>query len=207
MDSGRRSCTKVGVLKHGTGKWRNIHLDPEFSSVLRLRSNVDINVWLNNLKELQISNSNITNSELSYLRGLNKLNILNLEGCNVTAACLDSISDIVTCISWGKPVGGCNVVELTTTLLRIVGMFTVFTKQSKAPALLYFLFGVFKLACTQLEFYNTLCEVNSPLKNHIPTVLASGIMHLENGSYKIDSWDDKEVLDVLEKCNLILGCT
>ncbi|GMJ02494.1 hypothetical protein like AT1G78280 [Hibiscus trionum] len=56
---------------------------------------------------------------------------------------------------------------------------------------------------TELEFYNTLCEVNSPLKNHIPTVLASGILHLENGSYKIDSWDGKEVPDVLAKCNLI----
>ncbi|KAE8731275.1 F-box protein [Hibiscus syriacus] len=41
---------------------------------------------------------------------------------------------------------------------------------------------------TELEFYNTLCEVNSPLKNHIPIVLASGILHLENGTYKIDSW-------------------
>ncbi|KAE8735647.1 hypothetical protein F3Y22_tig00000340pilonHSYRG01003 [Hibiscus syriacus] len=94
------AALKVGVLKHGIGKWCNIRSDPEFSSVLRSRSNVDL----------------------------------------------------------------------------------------------------------KLEFYNTLCEVNSPLKNYIHTVLASGILHLENGSYKIDSWDGK-VPDVLAKCNLILRCT
>ncbi|KAG8503228.1 hypothetical protein CXB51_001046 [Gossypium anomalum] len=56
---------------------------------------------------------------------------------------------------------------------------------------------------TELEFYNTLCEVDSPLKNYIPTVLASGILHLENGSFEIDSWDGKKVPGVLAKCNLI----
>ncbi|WRX33072.1 Leucine-rich repeat - like 10 [Theobroma cacao] len=66
---------------------------------------------LNNLKELQISNSNITDFGLSYLgvwkqsvkrcslafsmAGLRKLIVLNLEGCYVTAACLDSISALV----------------------------------------------------------------------------------------------------------------
>ncbi|KAL4280497.1 hypothetical protein GQ457_03G033490 [Hibiscus cannabinus] len=50
---------------------------------------------------------------------------------------------------------------------------------------------------TELEFYSTLCEVNSPLKNHIPNVLASGILHMENGSYKIDPWDGKTVPDVI----------
>ncbi|KAE8702147.1 hypothetical protein F3Y22_tig00110500pilonHSYRG00144 [Hibiscus syriacus] len=111
---------KVGVLKHGTGKWRIIHSDPVFSSVLRSRSNVD---------------------------------------------------------------------------LKCSGMPRDFICK--------FIHGL----GTELEFYNTLCEVNSPLKNHIPTVLASGILHLENGSYKIDSWDGKEVHDMLAKCNLILGCT
>ncbi|XVF36680.1 hypothetical protein REPUB_Repub19eG0078100 [Reevesia pubescens] len=56
---------------------------------------------------------------------------------------------------------------------------------------------------TELEFYSTLCEVNSSLKNHIPNVLASGILHLENGSCKIDSWDGKDVPDVIAKCNFI----
>ncbi|XP_039049937.1 F-box protein At1g78280-like isoform X2 [Hibiscus syriacus] len=56
---------------------------------------------------------------------------------------------------------------------------------------------------TELEFYSALSEVNSPLKNHIPNVLASGILHLENGSYKIDSWDGKTVPSVIRNCDLI----
>ncbi|KAH7574334.1 hypothetical protein JRO89_XS03G0283700 [Xanthoceras sorbifolium] len=49
-------------------------------------------VRLTMLKELQVSNCNITDLGVSYLRGLRKLIMLNLEGCNVTAACLDYIS-------------------------------------------------------------------------------------------------------------------
>ncbi|XP_043711693.1 telomere repeat-binding factor 1-like [Telopea speciosissima] len=39
---------KAGVVKHGAGKWRTILKDPEFSSVLSLRSNVDLkDKWRN----------------------------------------------------------------------------------------------------------------------------------------------------------------
>ncbi|KAL8223851.1 hypothetical protein R6Q57_019326 [Mikania cordata] len=39
---------KAGVSKHGAGKWRTILKDPEFSSVLHLRSNVDLkDKWRN----------------------------------------------------------------------------------------------------------------------------------------------------------------
>ncbi|KAG8641126.1 telomere repeat-binding factor 2 [Manihot esculenta] len=42
------AALKAGVLKHGTGKWRTILMDPEFSSILRLRSNVDLkDKWRN----------------------------------------------------------------------------------------------------------------------------------------------------------------
>ncbi|GLT75388.1 hypothetical protein SLA2020_471190 [Shorea laevis] len=42
------AALKAGVLKHGTGKWRTILSDPEFSDVLRLRSNVDLkDKWRN----------------------------------------------------------------------------------------------------------------------------------------------------------------
>lgn len=39
------AALKAGVVKHGVGKWRTILKDPEFSSVLYLRSNVDLKVW------------------------------------------------------------------------------------------------------------------------------------------------------------------
>ncbi|KAE8675630.1 Telomere repeat-binding factor 3 [Hibiscus syriacus] len=42
------AALKAGVLKHGTGKWRNILSDPGFSSVLHSRSNVDLkDKWRN----------------------------------------------------------------------------------------------------------------------------------------------------------------
>ncbi|KAF2294732.1 hypothetical protein GH714_015794 [Hevea brasiliensis] len=42
------AALKAGVLKHGTGKWRTILVDPEFSAILRQRSNVDLkDKWRN----------------------------------------------------------------------------------------------------------------------------------------------------------------
>ncbi|KAL4363465.1 hypothetical protein GQ457_04G003060 [Hibiscus cannabinus] len=42
------AALKAGVIKHGAGKWRTILKDPEFSSVLYLRSNVDLkDKWRN----------------------------------------------------------------------------------------------------------------------------------------------------------------
>ncbi|KAL3014262.1 hypothetical protein AAZX31_06G097100 [Glycine max] len=56
---------------------------------------------------------------------------------------------------------------------------------------------------TELEFHSLLHEANSPLSKHIPEVLASGIIYLENGSYTNLSWDGKGVPDVIVKNNLI----
>ncbi|XP_073029921.1 telomere repeat-binding factor 1-like [Primulina eburnea] len=42
------AALKAGVLKHGSGKWRTILKDPQFSGVLYLRSNVDLkDKWRN----------------------------------------------------------------------------------------------------------------------------------------------------------------
>ncbi|KAF8081997.1 hypothetical protein N665_0853s0010 [Sinapis alba] len=42
------AALKAGVLKHGTGKWRTILSDPQFSSLLKSRSNVDLkDKWRN----------------------------------------------------------------------------------------------------------------------------------------------------------------
>jgi len=42
------AALKAGVVKHGAGKWRTILTDPEFSAILRMRSNVDLKVCLYN---------------------------------------------------------------------------------------------------------------------------------------------------------------
>ncbi|KAF7828616.1 telomere repeat-binding factor 2-like [Senna tora] len=42
------AALKAGVIKHGAGKWRTILMDPEFSAILRMRSNVDLkDKWRN----------------------------------------------------------------------------------------------------------------------------------------------------------------
>lgn len=38
------AALKAGVVKHGSGKWRTILKDPEFSGILCSRSNVDLKV-------------------------------------------------------------------------------------------------------------------------------------------------------------------
>lgn len=66
---------------------------------------------------------------------------------------------------------------------------------------------IIRLTCCieflQLEFYSLLCKVSSPLKDHIPDVLGSGILVLDNGFYTIVPWDGKGVPDVIAKHNLI----
>lgn len=60
---------------------------------------------------------------------------------------------------------------------------------------------------TELEFYNLLCRVKSHLKEHVPDILASGLIYLENGCYTVIPWDGEGVLDLItdyshssEKC-------
>jgi hypothetical protein len=40
------AALKAGVVKYGAGKWRTILTDPDFSTILRMRSNVDLKVSL-----------------------------------------------------------------------------------------------------------------------------------------------------------------
>lgn len=46
--SEEEAALKAGIAKHGAGKWRTILKDPEFSNILRYRSNVDLkDKWRN----------------------------------------------------------------------------------------------------------------------------------------------------------------
>ncbi|XP_043722448.1 F-box protein At1g78280-like [Telopea speciosissima] len=58
---------------------------------------------------------------------------------------------------------------------------------------------------TELEFYSLLHKVNCSLNDHIPDILASGILFYENGSYTIVPWDGQGVPDGISKCNLVPG--
>lgn len=44
--SDEEASLKAGIAKHGPGKWSTILKDPDFGSVLRLRSNVDLKVQM-----------------------------------------------------------------------------------------------------------------------------------------------------------------
>ncbi|GMN45361.1 hypothetical protein TIFTF001_014549 [Ficus carica] len=57
---------------------------------------------------------------------------------------------------------------------------------------------------TELEFHCLLSKANSPLQNHIPEVMGSGILYHENGSYKIVAWDGSTIPDVISKCDFLL---
>ncbi|XP_004237935.2 lysine-specific demethylase JMJ21 [Solanum lycopersicum] len=50
---------------------------------------------------------------------------------------------------------------------------------------------------TELEFYSSLQKMNSPLRNHIPNVLSSGILYIENGLCKVQCWDGKGIPEVI----------
>lgn len=45
----------------------------------------------------------------------------------------------------------------------------------------------------QLEFYNLLQKYDSPLREHVPEIVASGFLVLENGSHKTIPWDGRGV--------------
>ncbi|CAH9085706.1 unnamed protein product [Cuscuta epithymum] len=53
---------------------------------------------------------------------------------------------------------------------------------------------------TELEFYSVLEKVSSPLKEHIPDVLASGIVYIENGLCRVMPWNGKDVSEVISNC-------
>ncbi|GER40263.1 bifunctional arginine demethylase andlysyl-hydroxylase JMJD6 [Striga asiatica] len=56
---------------------------------------------------------------------------------------------------------------------------------------------------TELEFQNLLNHQNSSLKNCIPSVLESGILVSENGSYRVFPWDGRGIPEVIASSNLI----
>ncbi|XP_062211453.1 lysine-specific demethylase JMJ21 isoform X2 [Phragmites australis] len=52
---------------------------------------------------------------------------------------------------------------------------------------------------TELEFYDLLRKVDSPLINHIPEIIASGFLEYKDAIYRTVPWDGKGIPDVLAK--------
>uniref|UniRef100_A0A0E0KEJ4 JmjC domain-containing protein n=1 Tax=Oryza punctata TaxID=4537 RepID=A0A0E0KEJ4_ORYPU len=53
---------------------------------------------------------------------------------------------------------------------------------------------------TELEFYDLLRKLGSPLINHVPEIIASGFLVYQDGVYRTVPWDGKGLPDVLAKC-------
>lgn len=51
----------------------------------------------------------------------------------------------------------------------------------------------------QLEFYDLLRKLGSPLINHVPEIIASGFLVYLDGVYKTVPWDGNGIPDVLAK--------
>ncbi|CAA0840479.1 F-box protein [Striga hermonthica] len=56
---------------------------------------------------------------------------------------------------------------------------------------------------TELEFHNLLNNQNSSIKNYIPSVLASGILVSEHGSFRVFPWDGRGIPEVITSSNLL----
>ncbi|KAG8056032.1 hypothetical protein GUJ93_ZPchr0001g31115 [Zizania palustris] len=52
---------------------------------------------------------------------------------------------------------------------------------------------------TELEFYDLVQKLGSPLINHIPEIIASGFLVYQDGVYRTVPWDGKGIPDVLAK--------
>ncbi|KAF0899240.1 hypothetical protein E2562_015901 [Oryza meyeriana var. granulata] len=52
---------------------------------------------------------------------------------------------------------------------------------------------------TELEFYDLLRKLGSPLMNHVPDIIASGFLVYQDGVYRTVPWDGKGIPDILAK--------
>lgn len=77
-----KELTKLEALNIG---WCNCIMNPDIKSLS----------GLTNLKKLQISQSTVADSGIVSLKGLKKLSLLDMDGCPVTVACMDTISGLV----------------------------------------------------------------------------------------------------------------
>lgn len=56
---------------------------------------------------------------------------------------------------------------------------------------------------TELEFYSVMQKSDCSLKKHVPNILGSGMVFMEDGLYKAVAWDGKGVADVITKKSTI----
>lgn len=89
------AALKAGVAKHGPGKWRTILRDPDFSALLRLRSNVDLKDKWRNLSVTAGGYGSREKARMALKKGRRVVPKLTAEPMDVDVNDGDNIHDAV----------------------------------------------------------------------------------------------------------------
>ncbi|CAL4962908.1 unnamed protein product [Urochloa decumbens] len=89
------AALKAGVAKHGPGKWRTILRDPDFSVLLRLRSNVDLKDKWRNLSVTAGGYGSREKARMAMKKSRRVVSKLTAEPMDVDANGLDNVHDAV----------------------------------------------------------------------------------------------------------------
>jgi len=89
------AALKAGVAKHGPGKWRTILRDPDFSTLLRLRSNVDLKDKWRNLSVTAGGYGSREKARMALKKGKRVVPKLTAEPMDVDANGLGNVHDAV----------------------------------------------------------------------------------------------------------------
>ncbi|PAN29966.1 hypothetical protein PAHAL_5G262300 [Panicum hallii] len=89
------AALKAGVAKHGPGKWRTILRDPDFSVLLRLRSNVDLKDKWRNLSVTAGGYGSREKARMALKKGRRVVPKLTAEPMDVDVNGLDNVQDVV----------------------------------------------------------------------------------------------------------------
>nr|CAB3477479.1 unnamed protein product [Digitaria exilis] len=89
------AALKAGVAKHGPGKWRTILRDPDFSLLLRLRSNVDLKDKWRNLSVTAGGYGSREKARMALKKGRRVVPKLTAEPMDVDVNGVDNVHDTV----------------------------------------------------------------------------------------------------------------
>ncbi|KAH1250067.1 Telomere repeat-binding factor 1 [Glycine max] len=172
------AALKAGVLKHGAGKWRTILTDPEFSAILRMRSNVDLKDKWRNINVTAIWGSR-QKAKLALKRNLPAPKIDNNHMALSTIVRNDEVLDTKPIAVSGGPLQSPNLKEQISRLVdnhileAIVNM-----KEQK---------GSDKVAIASFieEKYRSPPDLSKLLSTKLKHMVASGKIVKEKHKYRI----------------------
>ncbi|KAK7346892.1 hypothetical protein VNO80_21416 [Phaseolus coccineus] len=174
------AALKAGVVKHGAGKWRTILTDPEFSAILRMRSNVDLKDKWRNINVTAIWGSR-QKAKLALKRNLPAPKIDNNHMALSTVVRDDEVLDTKPLAVSGGPLRSPNLKEQISRLVdnhileAIVNMKE--QKGSDKGAIISYI----------EEKYRSPPNISKLLSTKLKNMVASGKIIKEKHKYRIAS--------------------